>query len=266
MTLVIIVALLFGGGTSFAAEGALPGDILYPIKIHVNENIQELAAVSDEAEAKVQAKLAERRLEEAEKLASRGKLTAETNAELKVRFGEHAEKSKKHREKVEDVDIAASISSDAEASLGVHGRILEDLETDKPEMKGFLGGLLDEVRLHLKDVSEDRMYIDTQVFVGMGSDMKASAEGTMKAAQNKIDEVKKFIDARKGALSASVHAEMNVHLRAADAAMAEGKAKIEAKAYEDAFALFKKAAREAQAAKLFATNAEGLSIELKNNN
>src|SRR5262245_19259786 len=36
---VIAIIALLGGGTSFAAQGALPGDTLYPIKVNVNEKI-----------------------------------------------------------------------------------------------------------------------------------------------------------------------------------------------------------------------------------
>ncbi len=246
MIIAIIIALMLGGGTSFAAENALPGDVLYPIKIHVNENVQELVAVSDEAEAKVQAKLAARRLEEAEKLAVNGRLNAETSADLKARFEDHSGKSKEHQTKVKEgnnADAAANISSDTEVSLGTHEKLLEDIEDAKPDMKGFLEGILGGVQLHLKEAGDDRLDIEAKVFANGGSDAKAAAESTLSAAQNKIDEVQKFIESRKDTLSASVQAEADVHVKAANAAMAEGKAKIEAQAYADAFALFKKAAR-----------------------
>ncbi len=266
MTIAIIIALLLGGGTSFAAENALPGDVLYPIKIYVNENVQELAAVSDKAEAKVQAHLAERRLEEAEKLAVGGKLTAETSADIKARFEKHLEKSKERRMKVQeksDAEAVADISSDIEVSLGIHQNLLMNIEDAKPEMRGFVGGLLDGIRLHLRDASEDRANIEAKIFAGAGGGTEASAQGTMKAAQNKIDEVKKYIENRKGKLSLEIYAEAGAKIKTAEAAMAEGKAKIEAKAYADAFALFKKAAREAQSAQLFAVTAGNLKIEIK---
>lgn len=269
MTIAIIIALLLGGETSFAAEGALPGDVLYPIKIHVNENVQELVAVSDEAEAKVQAKFATRRLEEAEKLAVSGRLNAKTSADLRALFQDHSEKSKKHQTKVKErnnANEAANVSSDIEVSLGMHTKLIQNIEDNKPEMKEFLDGILDDVGRRVKEAGDDRLNIETKVFADMGSDTKASAEGAMNAAQNKIDEVKKFIEARKDTLSANAQAEVDARLKAAIAAMAEGKAKIEAKAYADAFALFKKAAREAQSAKLFSINAgvlKNVKIETK---
>lgn len=65
-----IAALLMGGSTSFAAEGSLPGDILYPVKIHVNEAFRGAVAVSPKAKADWEVRLVERRLEEIEKLAT----------------------------------------------------------------------------------------------------------------------------------------------------------------------------------------------------
>lgn len=265
MTLAIIIALLLGGGTSFAAENALPGDILYPIKIHVNENVQELAAVSDEAEAKVQAKLAMRRLEEAEKLAAKGWLNAKTSVNLKNRFEEYSKNSKEHQAKLEkdDANAAANISSDIEVSLGMHKKRLEDIEDTKPEAEDFLKEILEEVKHHLKESGDDRLEIEAKVFEEEGSDAQKSIDEVLSSAQNKIDEVRKFVDSKKNTVSVNASGEVDVYLKAAVATIAEGKAKIKAKADADAFALFKKATREAQTAKLFAAFASNAEIEIK---
>ena len=69
---------MIGGGTSFAAQGALPGDFLYPVKTEFNENIRAAFAVSADSEAKLQANLLEERIAEAVELQAAGKLTADT--------------------------------------------------------------------------------------------------------------------------------------------------------------------------------------------
>jgi hypothetical protein len=268
-SIAIIIALLLGGGTSFAAENALPGESLYAIKVNVNEKVQEFVAVSNEAEAKVQARLAERRLEEAEKLAVSGKLNAETSAELRASFEEHSRKSKEHQEKLKtdakNEDIIANINADTEISLGTHKKLLEDIEDSKPEMKKFIVKILDGVHLRLREASDNRLDIEAEAFVKMGGDVKTSAEGAMKAAQNKIDEVKKYIDTKKDILSVSMKEEFDAQIKAVELFMAEGKVKLEAQAYADAFALFKKAAREAQSAKLFVLQGGGFKIDFKHN-
>ncbi|MBY0538720.1 hypothetical protein K2P47_04990 [Patescibacteria group bacterium] len=82
MPFVILLAVMIGGGTSLAAQGSMPGDFLYPVKIGFNENIREALAVSVDSEAKLQANLLEERLEEAQKLQAEGRLTTELSATM----------------------------------------------------------------------------------------------------------------------------------------------------------------------------------------
>ena len=48
---IIALALIAGGGTSYAAEGAVPGDFLYTMKTEINENIKSAFAIGNEASA-----------------------------------------------------------------------------------------------------------------------------------------------------------------------------------------------------------------------
>src|SRR3989344_5959660 len=74
MPIFIVLALLLGGGVTFGAERALPGDALYPVKIHINEQVRGFAIVTSEGRANWESNVASRRLEEAEKLAAQSKL------------------------------------------------------------------------------------------------------------------------------------------------------------------------------------------------
>src|SRR5438552_3912642 len=58
--------MLASAGTALGAQNALPGDVLYPVKLHVNEKLETALASSPEAKALVSADLAERRLSEAD--------------------------------------------------------------------------------------------------------------------------------------------------------------------------------------------------------
>jgi len=84
------IVLFVGGGSAYAAQGALPGDLLYSIKTGVNEPIEGALAFSAPAKAKWHADVAVTRLAEAEALAQKGTLTASTSAELAANFSEHA--------------------------------------------------------------------------------------------------------------------------------------------------------------------------------
>lgn len=78
MPFIILIAVMIGGGTTLAAQGAVPGDLLYPVKTGVNENIRGAFAMSADSEARLQASILEERLEEAQELQAKGSLTGET--------------------------------------------------------------------------------------------------------------------------------------------------------------------------------------------
>jgi hypothetical protein len=74
LVLAALVLVIGGGSLSFAAEGALPGDWLYPIKINVNEKAKEITLRTSEARVAWQEKRIERRLEELDKLVADNKI------------------------------------------------------------------------------------------------------------------------------------------------------------------------------------------------
>ena len=104
MPLLVILAVFIGGSTTFAAQNALPGDFLYPVKTEFNENIRTALAFSADSEAKVQTALLEERIEEAQALQAEGKLTAETatlvSTTINNQFVIAAEASAKSSERV----------------------------------------------------------------------------------------------------------------------------------------------------------------------
>ncbi len=127
---VLIAGILFSGaGVSFAAESALPGDALYPIKVDVNEPVVAAFSVSSESKTLWNAERAERRLEEAAKLAFDNKLTASVEDELLARFEAHAEEAVSDVERLEEEDSSAAIdiASRFEDRLLAHEVVLEDV-------------------------------------------------------------------------------------------------------------------------------------------
>ncbi len=77
MPIAILIAIFISAGTSFAAQGATPGDLLYPIKTNVNESVASSLAVGADAQARFEAKVLEERLAEAEELKAEGRLTGD---------------------------------------------------------------------------------------------------------------------------------------------------------------------------------------------
>ena len=114
MSIIVIIALLLSGGVSYAAEGSVPGEALYVIKTEVNEPLKGALAVSEKAQANLEARLATERLEEAEVLAARGTLHAEVSTTLSERFAAHAERVGERIEALEEKDAAAAVELSSE--------------------------------------------------------------------------------------------------------------------------------------------------------
>ncbi len=124
MAVLLIVAL--GGTTTYAAQGSLPGGVLYPVKIYVNENIQEVLAVSEEAKVSFHTSVAQERLMEAEALASEGKLDAQTSSNIEANFNDHVAKADTIAANLEESDPASGVEARAtlDSSIAAHSSIL----------------------------------------------------------------------------------------------------------------------------------------------
>ena len=90
--LLLVVLVLVGGGATFGAEKALPGDMLYPIKVGVNEEVQGWLKASEEEKIDWEIQRADLRLEEAEKLIEGESLDAKTIEKVEKNFQFQAEK------------------------------------------------------------------------------------------------------------------------------------------------------------------------------
>jgi hypothetical protein len=120
IALAIIVAAALGGGTSLAAQQALPGDALWGFKVGVNENIRAAIAVDTESQAKWDITALGIRLDEAQKLAAEGKLEANAQAELEANYESHAKAVAEAIAKLQakgDFDAAADVAAQFQATV-----------------------------------------------------------------------------------------------------------------------------------------------------
>lgn len=253
MPIVLIIALLLGGGTTFAAEQSLPGDVLYPVKVSVNEGVRGWFAVSDGAEARLNARLAERRLEEAEELASDDRLDDSTRSEVESRFRMHAEKIKEAVNNLDDDPDKRSevfgISSDFEASLRAHEGIIFTLSNQKKGIGNDLTSILAAIRSEtgaIQIINEDME--DRVVSIGsIVSDekMKDVAERKMKEAREKIAEVKKYIERKYGANDTVEREDVENKLKIAEDLFGDGVSYFDSGEYNMALVAFQKASNTA---------------------
>ena len=125
-----LVFVLAGAGTaSAAAGGALPGDLLYPVKININEAVKVALAQTPAAKAQVHAELADARVEEAQALAAQGRLDTAATAKLSDNFDEHAKSAQNLVQSVaaSDSAVAVQISTQLDSALATNGAVLRSL-------------------------------------------------------------------------------------------------------------------------------------------
>ena len=134
LPMLIISGLLVGSVTSFAAENTVPGDILYPVKVHVNEAVRGAVEVSPKAKAEWGVRLVERRLEEVEKLAKNPKALAKNKETARVNFEQYTSRAKERIRKLEennDSEDAIAVTEKFSGMLRLHEAIIINLNSQE---------------------------------------------------------------------------------------------------------------------------------------
>jgi hypothetical protein len=272
--IILALVLAFSGGTVAAANTSLPGDALYPIKERV-ENFRLNLKGETEGKARLQLGHFEKRLTEAEALAIKGRLDADASAKVEANFDRHEQRLNELIAKLEaegNTEAAAKLSSNLEAALSAHAEILARMKAKVEAGENSTDpALLEDLRMMVSHKKDMAARIRAQHEGEIKTEHRERAAlGAKGAAQNKIGEVKRFIERAEARLGADAVAEAKVKVAEAERIMAEGNVKLEAKSFAEAMVLFHQAHRTAQSAKLLieakvnlGISAEGVDAELK---
>lgn len=235
------VVLIFGltAGTAFAAEGALPGDTLYPIKVHVTEEVRSVLATTPKAQADWGIERTSRRLEEASTLAVLGRLTSANRAEIEANLALHvttAEKKAKILADNNDYTDAGMVGAELYAVLKAHGDILASVLPAVDEESGPSDGhsLISDIATHLDFAAAMSARGDTTA-----TTTEAAASKRKDIASNEISSLRSYIEQKKsdgGAPELTVRA--SVQLQKAEAAYADAVKDLEKGATSSALRKF----------------------------
>lgn len=186
----LFLIVIMGVGTAAAAEKALPGDLLYPVKIKITEPVKGAFKVTPEAKVKWESEKALKRLEEAEKLAEKGEL----NGEKRMKVEEEFEKSKNAF--IKKVDEKKLIKEAKKEIKKESKKDEEDLK-EKIKIKGDDVGVIQtnreekiEDKKEEKDEREKRFEIDVEDRLEKISEKKQALQEDQ---QNEIDNLEKSI-------------------------------------------------------------------------
>lgn len=120
----LAIVLMVGTGTAAAAESALPGDLLYSIKVHVNEPVQGALARTPEAKAAFKVEIAGRRLTETMIIATATTTPGDQDAGKRLSKATHeAEEAIAALEK-KDPEAAERAHAHLDASISAHEEML----------------------------------------------------------------------------------------------------------------------------------------------
>lgn len=126
----VAMLLFMLGGVSLAAEGALPGDLLYPVKTNINEKFMQLAAMSPSSEAETESELTARRIRELQALADQGDLNESISEDLTAEITRHVASARDNIKEVSETgarESADSLKDKLSATLGDHEKLLDNI-------------------------------------------------------------------------------------------------------------------------------------------
>jgi hypothetical protein len=269
MPILLILALLAsGGGVSYAAQGSLPGDTLYPVKISINEPVVGALRIGAQAQAQWNLTLAQTRLQEAERLAAQNKLTPQLQAQIATRLEKAvaaAQKNVAQLQKKNNEATAAQIDNDLETALQVHAAILTRL-AERHQTEGTTQSIIDAALTQAQKIASANEQRDANAALQAQSNGPQASQ----AVVHKHDEVQKFVDGvnglfaeQKGSLDATTTANVQTSLTLAQQKIAAGDAAKQAEKYAEAFVDYQDAQRAAQEAKVLIVSARILRAEFE---
>lgn len=135
-TLIVFFVVFSGGGISYAATNAQPNDLLYPVKVHVNEEIVGALQFTPKAKSTWEMERVRRRLAEIEKMAEEGTLTPEIEMQMSKKLENHSKKVQKFIKKFEDegnTGDAGNAKIHLKNVFEQHQEILKNLSANGPQ-------------------------------------------------------------------------------------------------------------------------------------
>lgn len=208
--IISLIVIFSGGGAAAASQNSLPGDALYPVKT-LTEDVRLAITINEKSKASLNIELAQRRVEEIRKVLETiqtGQNGSKDQIIQKVldNFNSHLEKAlvnadnlKKESKLADALEAIGELKISSEA----YKKILENegSKITRKELKDKIKEAIvaakttdDEAEAKNKEVKdeEDR---------GINQN---SAAGKIKAAENKIAEVEKFLVLKNGPATSTV--------------------------------------------------------------
>lgn len=255
-SLIAAILIALSGGTAAAAENTVPGDLLYPVKININEEVRSALSLTPQSKVNWDNRRAERRLEETEKLANENKLTTTTSNMLAEKFEEFSNKASVRIEKLQangklTAEQVQNIKENFEVAIKAHDEVLsriQEREQEKTKLDPIINSLHNQASSTIKERIKNELRL---VEENSSSTLKIVAENRKNAANNKISEVEKFITENTDKTSAENKTMATKKLDESRALIVSGDTLYNENKYGEAIIKYTDAHRTAQEAKKY---------------
>ena len=129
MSAVILIFIL-----PVIAEQAVPGDLLYPMKVQINEELRSTLIFSSQEKIEWETTRIERRLAEARLLESQGRLTTELEQAVAAAVRTHAKNTEAQIAALREIDAdeAAVAEVSFASSLAIQSEVLSQTQSNRP--------------------------------------------------------------------------------------------------------------------------------------
>ncbi len=187
MAMALAILAVFGTGSSFAAQNSLPGDILYPIKVNILEEVKSIFLPSS-LRPEYEILRTQTRIDEVKKLAEQDRLSDDVKASVAARIDGHISVVKKDISDLQqkgDLKQVLAISNNLESALDQSQDVIDTVDQNNAPKVAFVKDLISDSR---EETVKTREGIEEQVLAKQTDD-----ENTKEIAQAKLDVTEKTL-------------------------------------------------------------------------
>lgn len=194
----LTIVAIFGTGTSFASQSSLPGDILYPVKVNILEEVKAVFLPTT-LKPTYEIERAQTRIKEVKELAQQNRLSDDVKVSVAARIDNHISTVKKDITEFQekgDLKHVLAISNSLESALSESEEQIETLEEGEDASKiAFVKDIIQESK---EDAVKDREVIEDEIYTRQINDDKTfeiakarfdATQKVLKSLENKMEKI-----------------------------------------------------------------------------